>query len=258
MTYPDIFCQNVKITAIIAVIVLVGGGGVAAATYAGQVDWNDYFSKPGQYIDYKENWYGQTYSVIHTNAAKADDGLYYAVTKFEFHDQAGYLVLQSSMFTITEEEQGYTFTWPGDRNQGGGSVYIPGAHLAESTVYILPNLQDYSTQNQAVLQEIYDRYGITGNPQIAMWWNSDHFELYYGYIDPPEGVEGEKRLIDANFIPPLVPAKGDVYIISDINKIEVQHVAETKDACNDQIYSAENFFNRVAESNCLRLVQTSP
>ena len=44
---------------------------------------------------------------------------------------------------------------------------------------------------------------------------------------------------------------------TNINKIEVQHVAETKDACNDQIYSAENFFNRVAESNCLRLAQTS-
>ena len=125
-------------------------------------------------------------------------------------------------------------------------------------MYVLPNLQDHSDTNRPVLQEIYDEYGITGDPQIVMEWNEDHYELYYGYWSPPDGRKGDGTLIDANFDPPMVPVKGNVYIISDINKIEVQHVAETKDECNDQIYSAENFFNRVAESNVLRLAQTSP
>ena len=238
-----------KITAIIAVIVLVGGGGVAAATYAGQVDWDDYFSRPGQYIDYKENWYGQTYSVIHTNAAKGDDGLYYAVTKFEFHDCSGSLVING--VNAVKEEHGYTFTWTG--GEGGGSVYIPEARLAESTMYGLPNLNDHSDGNRPILQQIYDRYGIAGNPQIVMEWQDDHFELYYGYWSPPDGRKGDGGLIDSDFDPPHVALSGNVYIISDINKIEVQHVAESKSECDDQIYSAERFFNRVAEANALRL-----
>ena len=159
--------------ALIAAILLLGGGGVAGATYVGEVDWEEWLSIGNHYEHHKSNRFGDEYSVIHTDPGEAEDGLFYAVTKCEFTDCGGPLILTGCSFE--KVDVGYIFTFEGNN---GGSVYIPGARLDSSQ-------------------------------------------------------EGER------------------FIISEVAKIEVQHIGSTLDECLDSINSAERFFNRTAEMSYL-------
>ena len=64
--------------AVIAAILLLGGGGaVAGAVYVGEVDWDAYFSDGIHTIDEHRSRVGGEFTIINIEPVLASDGQYY-------------------------------------------------------------------------------------------------------------------------------------------------------------------------------------
>jgi len=161
--------------AVVAAVVLLGGGGaVAGAVYVGEVDWDAYFSDDNHHVDIKTSPLGDKFSVIHVDPTHAEDGQYYSVTKCEFYDCQGPLVIVNGC-AVEKVDGGFIFSIGEDQSK------------------------------QILVSDV--RTETIG------------------------GLE--------------------CYVISDQNKIEIQHVESTEGDCKVTIYSAESFFNMSVERRYL-------
>ena len=161
--------------AVVAAVLLLGGGGaVAGAVYVGEVDWDAYFSDDNHHVDIKTSPLGDKFSVIHVDPTHAEDGQYYSVTKCEFYDCQGPLVIVNGC-AVEKVDGGFIFSIGEDQSK------------------------------QILVSDV--RTETIG------------------------GLE--------------------CYVISDQNKIEIQHVESTEGDCKVTIYSAESFFNMSVERRYL-------
>ncbi len=231
-----------KSIAIIIGVVVVGGGATGVAI-AGEVDWDNWLNFGNHQIDNKYNPFGDRFSVIHTDPAyNEEDGMYYAVTKCEISNRSGQFAirLDRSVSSYTEVDGGYVVEF------NGRAVYFPNAYLDTRTMMVFdsltPELED----------ELYETYGVER-------LDGYHFEVKHWKDRSGEGFglyfvrDKDQRLIDKDFEFEKVEKTLDLIIVSDVNKVEIQHIDETEEKSLESIHYTEKFFNELC-SQCNSII----
>ena len=103
------------------------------------INWEEYFSDAYHFIDYKHDLDGNTWSNIHTDPEVGKDGKYYSVTRLEFRDCQGSIVI-SSACTAEKHATGYIFSLEGCEEPY--AMFIPDVktvQYGDDTYYVISN-----------------------------------------------------------------------------------------------------------------------